>query len=233
MRSNLPFCLAVSLAACGAEEPKKRDPLEELTFESRYDQPILGKNGKEIPAFTFHETNGETGDSGLPDVTLKTPRELDDTTPESVVEKVKITIVSNPSGKIIDLKDGGIIGTTEEPFELDKSSDAFQCVIRAHGYQDYPLDIIPIKDKLFEVKMIPQKKVSKPPKPGPPPKPSPKPPETPPETPEEPEEPELPPQQGPPPPPPQQVEDHEKKFDDFRRDADEIKKLLEQRKKKK
>lgn len=68
--------------------------------------------------------------------------------PPAVPRTVAITI-STPGveGKVYDNRDDSLIGNTNEPIELPHSADTMDLYVRAEGYEDHLVDLVPDVDK--------------------------------------------------------------------------------------
>src|SRR5690606_34177559 len=69
------------------------------------------------------------------------------------VERVRFTIVTpGVDAKILDARDEGEYGNTNDPagVEVQKSDQPITLILRAPGYEDLRVEIIPNQDKKFE-----------------------------------------------------------------------------------
>jgi serine/threonine-protein kinase len=78
--------------------------------------------------------------------------------------KVKLRIKTNVDAHIIDATDGGSFGKTndKEGVSVEKSKEKLQLILRADGYEDYPLSLKPTRDKVYDVTLEKSKKASRP-----------------------------------------------------------------------
>jgi serine/threonine-protein kinase len=77
-----------------------------------------------------------------------TLKQLDAATP-----KVTLRIKTNVEAHIIDAADGGSFGMTnlEEGVKVDKSNDTLNLIVRADGYEDHGLTLVPNRDKTYNI----------------------------------------------------------------------------------
>ncbi len=77
--------------------------------------------------------------------------------------KVKLKIKTNVDAHIIDAADGGSFGMTNDDVgvEIEKSKDKISLILRAEGYEDFPLSLKPTRDKVYDVELKKTKKAKK------------------------------------------------------------------------
>jgi hypothetical protein len=68
------------------------------------------------------------------------------------VERVRFIINTNIDAQILDARDDGIYGMTNDAdgIEVEKSKEEIHLILRADGYEDLDLNIVPNRGKTFE-----------------------------------------------------------------------------------
>lgn len=101
-----------------------------------------GKAGKPKPVPPVEVKTGDSAGAGADSAGA----------PPVAASEVSI-IVSTPGidGTVYDNRDDSVLGNTNEPITMPMSSESFDVYVRADGYEDFLMDVIPDNDKKMEV----------------------------------------------------------------------------------
>ncbi|NVB40680.1 serine/threonine protein kinase [Pseudenhygromyxa sp. WMMC2535] len=80
------------------------------------------------------------------------------------VELVELELSANVSALVLDAEDGARYGVTndaEAPLSFERSDDPIELVLRAEGYEDLSIKIVPNRAKSYEYELIPLAGASK------------------------------------------------------------------------
>ena len=129
MRSRRLYWIASFTIGCGAIETHK-SPIAEFEVSER---PVLDENRDPVPAFK-----------------LVGP-DLGHVVTEAAT--VTVRVVSSVPAKVHDAQDGAIVSATNSEFDVMLSDDPVSLFVRADGYEDLQIRVIPNTDKVVEVEL--------------------------------------------------------------------------------